>query len=69
MILHTINGEALDATDKWVDYSPETGYPLIDRKTNDKEVKRINNALKKLGYSDSLISKILDFGKLIWHQA
>lgn len=60
-ILSEIQNEHLDATDKWVDLSPETGVPIIDKATNDHEVARINKALKKLGYSDSLINKIWKF--------
>lgn len=60
-ILSEIQNEELDATDKWVDFSPETGVPIIDKTTNDHEVARINKALKKLGYSDSLIDKIWKF--------
>ena len=59
--LYEIQNEELDATDKWVDFSPETGMPMISRALNDHEVARINKALKKFGYSDSLINKIWKF--------
>ena len=53
-ILSEIQNEHLDATGKWADeYS--------DKETNAHEVARINKALKKLGYSDSLIDKIWKF--------
>ena len=61
LILSEIQNEHLDASGKWVDFSPETGVPIIDKATNDHEVARINKALKKLGYSDSLINKIWKF--------
>ena len=54
LILSQIQNEHLDATGKWADeYS--------DKETNAHEVARINKALKKLGYSDSLIDKIWKF--------
>lgn len=54
LILHEIQNEYLDASGKWAnDYS--------DKETNAHEVVRINKALKKLGYSDSLINKIWKF--------
>lgn len=54
LILSEIQNEHLDASGKWADeYS--------DKETNAHEVARINNALKKLGYSDSLINKIWKF--------
>lgn len=53
-ILSEIQNEHLDASGKWADsYS--------GKETNDYEVARINKALKKLGYSDSLINKIWKF--------
>ena len=53
-ILSEIQNEHLDATGKWADaYSGE--------ETNAHEVARINKALKKLGYSDSLINEIWKF--------
>ncbi len=53
-ILSEIQNEHLDATGKWADsYS--------GKETNDYEVARINKALKKLGYSDSLINEIWKF--------
>ena len=54
LILSEIQNEHLDASGKWADeYS--------DKETNAHEVARINKALKKLGYSDSLIDKIWKF--------
>ena len=54
LILNQIQNEHLDASGKWADdYS--------DKETNAHEVARINKALKKLGYSDSLIDKIWKF--------
>ena len=54
LILSQIQNEHLDASGKWADeYS--------DKETNAHEVARINKALKKLGYSDSLINKIWKF--------
>ena len=54
LILSQIQNEHLDASGKWADeYS--------DKETNAHEVARINKALKKLGYSDSLIDKIWKF--------
>ena len=54
LILHEIQNEYLDASGKWAnDYS--------DKETNAHEVARINKALKKLGYSDSLINEIWKF--------
>lgn len=54
LILNEIQNEHLDASGKWADeYS--------DKETNAHEVARINKALKKLGYSDSLIDKIWKF--------
>lgn len=54
LILSEIQNEHLDASGKWADaYS--------DKETNAHEVTRINKALKKLGYSDSLIDKIWKF--------
>ena len=54
LILNEIQNEHLDASGKWADdYS--------DKETNAHEVARINKALKKLGYSDSLINKIWKF--------
>ena len=53
-VLAEIQNEHLDASGKWADeYS--------DKETNAHEVARINKALKKLGYSDSLIDKIWKF--------
>lgn len=53
-ILSEIQNEHLDASGKWADeYS--------DKETNAHEVARINKALKKLGYSDSLINEIWKF--------
>lgn len=53
-VLAEIQNEHLDATGKWADeYS--------DKETNAHEVARINKALKKLGYSDSLIDEIWKF--------
>lgn len=53
-ILSEIQNEHLDATGKWADaYS--------GKETNAHEVARINKALKKLGYSDSLINEIWKF--------
>ena len=53
-ILSEIQNEHLDASGKWADeYS--------DKETNAHEVARINKALKKLGYSDSLIDEIWKF--------
>ena len=54
LILSEIQNEHLDASGKWADeYS--------DKETNAHEVARINKALKKLGYSDSLINEIWKF--------
>ena len=54
LILSEIQNEHLDASGKWADeYS--------DKETNAHEVARINKALKKLGYSDSLIDEIWKF--------
>ena len=54
LILNEIQNEHLDASGKWADdYS--------DKETNAHEVARINKALKKLGYSDSLINEIWKF--------
>ena len=54
LILSQIQNEHLDASGKWADeYS--------DKETNAHEVARINKALKKLGYSDSLINEIWKF--------
>lgn len=54
LILSEIQNEHLDASGKWADeYS--------DKETNAHEVARINKALKRLGYSDSLIDKIWKF--------
>lgn len=54
LILSQIQNEHLDASGKWADeYS--------DKETNAHEVARINKALKKLGYSDSLIDEIWKF--------
>lgn len=54
LILSEIQNEHLDASGKWADeYS--------DKETNAHEVTRINKALKKLGYSDSLINEIWKF--------
>lgn len=54
LILSEIQNEHLDASGKWADeYS--------DKETNAHEVERINKALKKLGYSDSLIDEIWKF--------
>lgn len=54
LILNQIQNEHLDASGKWADeYS--------DKETNAHEVARINKALKKLGYSDSLIDDIWKF--------
>ena len=53
-VLAEIQNEHLDASGKWADeYS--------DKETNAHEVARINKALKKLGYSDSLINEIWKF--------